>query len=115
MIKYWQEFGKKVESGSVRTLFEQIKPQLQGFSIVLTVSSEVQKELMKDEVPKFMGILQKKTGIRHYSIDWLINKQPVDEQQKNLPAYLPNEQLKEMIAANPKLNDLIKRLQLHLN
>ncbi|QQS30021.1 MAG: DNA polymerase III subunit gamma/tau [Sphingobacteriales bacterium] len=115
MLNCWQEYSQKIELGSVRTLFEQITPLLQGFSILICVSSEVQKELMKEDAPKFLRYLQKKTGSRQYSIDWQINKPTSDDSQKTLPAYTPNEQLKEMLLDNPAISELIKRLQLQLN
>jgi len=70
---------------------------------------------MKEDVPKFMGFLHSQTGNRRYYVEWLVNKTQADDALKNTPAYLPNEQLKEMLAINPKLSELIKRLHLQLN
>lgn len=116
VLQCWLAFGQQiVNSGSVKTLFEQIVPQLKEFAVVLTVATEVQKELMKDDIPKFMNFLHNQTGNRRYFIEWQINKAQADDALKNAPAYLPNEQLKEMLALNPKLSELIKRLHLQLN
>ncbi|OWY20715.1 DNA polymerase III subunit gamma/tau [Sphingobacteriales bacterium UPWRP_1] len=116
VLQCWQEYGRQlVNSGSVKTLFEQIIPKLKDHAVLLTITTEVQKELMKEDVPKFMGFLHSQTGNRRYYVEWLVNKTQADDALKNTPAYLPNEQLKEMLAINPKLSELIKRLHLQLN
>ncbi|OWY23355.1 DNA polymerase III subunit gamma/tau [Sphingobacteriales bacterium UPWRP_1] len=116
VLQCWQEYGRQLaNSGSVKTLFEQIMPQLKDYAVVLTIATEMQKELMKDDVPKYMNFLHSQTGNRRYYIEWRVNKTQADDALKNTPAYLPNEQLKEMLAINPKLSELIKRLHLQLN
>ncbi|HRK28330.1 MAG TPA: DNA polymerase III subunit gamma/tau [Chitinophagales bacterium] len=113
--QYWQQYVAAMNAGYAKTMMEQVVIGVSGFTITITIASEYQRELLKDEIPQFLNRLYSQTGCREYKAAWVINKEQAADTQKKMPAYMPNEQLKEMIATNPKLNDLIKRLQLQLS
>lgn len=115
LLQYWKEYAAKLDAPVTKNAFNAMTPQLEGRSILIELTA-LQDKAMNSECPKFLGFLKQQKNVENYSLERKIvqSKQVSSENTFRPTAYRPEEQLKEMIQANPKLGDLVMRLKLEV-
>ncbi len=116
LSKTWKQYCSTM-SPAKRAILENCDLQLSDKQIIVTLFSDMQEGLVRDESIEFLTYLQQKYQIRGYEllrqIDRSRQQEPIDNPKPN--AFMPGEQLKAMEKTNPQLSELQRRLGLELD
>lgn len=113
--KAWKEYCSKMSPAN-RAILEQCPINAQQKQITLTLYSEMQEGLVRDDSTAFLSYLRQKYAIKGYELLRHIDRSKMQEQNTPKPmTFMPGDQFKEMEKANPQLTELQKRLGLDLD
>jgi DNA polymerase-3 subunit gamma/tau len=113
--KAWKAYCAQISPAN-RAILENCPITLLQNKINLTLYSDMQESLVRDDSIAFLTYLQQQYGLQGYELQRHIDRSRVQEQEAPKPAvFMSSDQLKEMEQKNPYLAKFQQRLGLDLD
>lgn len=116
LAQYWEEFATTIGENNVKAVFSIVKPQLQSSkNDILIELSDLQNRMINHEITRFLGYLRREKQVEPCEIErQIVQNQTASETVFRPAAYLPDEQLREMVQLNPHLGSLVTKMSLEI-
>ena len=110
-IAIWEAWKDQIPQDSIKALLIGVKLDIQGNEIEVTVGSSLAESAIKAQ-PELMEEFRKKFSNRELNLNIKVEKTEISDKQKINKPLTNKEKFQSMVAANPLVEELQKKLEL---
>jgi DNA polymerase III subunit gamma/tau len=110
-IAIWEAWKDQIPQDSIKALLIGVKLDIQGNEIEVTVGSSLAESAIKAQ-PELMEEFRKKFSNRELNLNIKVEKSEISDKQKINKPLTNKEKFQSMVAANPLVEELQKKLEL---